>query len=564
LNPAAGKPPILVTTADVANYVGIPLSKLMYLLHVVPRMNRYRAFELQRKSGTPRTIEAPIKPLKAVQSALAVAFQAYYRPRAAVHGYIPGKSILSNARVHRRQLWVLRIDLSDFFPSVNFGRVRGLFLKPPFSFSDKVATVLAQICCHRNQLPQGAPTSPIISNFVCRGLDAELGRLATSERLYYTRYCDDLVFSTNRSSIPSNIAMRDEKTGAVRAGSALIEIVERHGFHINDSKTLLRKRTQRQMVTGLVTNEFVNIPRDYIRSIRSALHIWKRYGEPAAVERLNYYRPINRPPTLPVDIRLTLRGRIQYVGAIKGWNSSVYQSLAARLQLLDPTFTPTVKAPPPTLLRVLAEGRTDYTHIKSAFKAFQGNREFLDLDLVLEVAREEKGGHDVLLKTCHALARAPQNPPVVCVFDRDVSQIVPQVTTPEMEFRAWGNDVFSLAIPYPPHRAASEPLCIEMLYDDDVLCRRDSNGRRLFLGSEFDPATGKHRTEPLYSRTDALIRDDQVFDMEGRKVSLSKSAFADAIAHSKPPFREISFEGFRPLFGALRAIRTYRLVTQND
>lgn len=528
----------------------------MYLLRVVPLANRYRAFQLQRKSGTPRTIQAPIKPLKAIQATLAAGLQAYYRPRAAVHGYVPVKSILTNARVHRRQLWVLRVDLADFFPSVNFGRVRGLFLKPPFSFPEKVATLLAQICCHNNQLPQGAPTSPLISNLVCRGLDAQLSRLATSERLYYTRYCDDLVFSTNRSKMPSSIVLRDEETGLVRAGSALVQIVQGNGFRINETKTVLRKRTQRQMVTGLVTNAFVNVPRDYIRSIRSLLHIWRLYGDAAAIESLNRHRPINRPPTQSIDLGLMVRGRIQYVGAVKGWNSSVYRSLAARLQRLDPTFRPTVKAPPPTLFRVFAEGVTDYTHVSSALKAFQVNQEFLDLDLILEVGADDKGGHDPLFKTCEALTRAPQNPPVVCMFDRDVDQILPKVTTPGSVFRAWGNNVFSLALPHPAHRPASEPLCIEMLYTDEVLCRCDANERRLFLASEFDSKSGWHQREQLYcrDRSDSLIRDDQVFK-GGKKVSLSKRAFADAIANARPPYEVVSFEGFRPLFEALRAIR---------
>ena len=111
-------------------------------------------------------------------------------------------------------------------------------MAPPFNYMPDVATLLAQICCHDNVLPHGAPISPLISNIICRGLDRALSLQARKDYCYYTRYCDDLVFSTRRPRSQS-LAVTDRQTGAVVAGEALREIVEKHGFTVNAAKTVL-------------------------------------------------------------------------------------------------------------------------------------------------------------------------------------------------------------------------------------------------------------------------------------------------------------------------------------
>ena len=553
----------LLTTADVAALLGVPLSRLTYLLHVVRPERRYKSFELNRKNGPPRVIRAPIKPLKTVQAALAAALSPYYRPPHTVHGYVNGRSIRTNARIHQRQRWVLRVDLEEFFPSINFGRVRGLFLAAPFAFPPPVATLLAQVCCHDNQLPQGAPTSPLISNLICRSLDRQLFHLSNAARCYYTRYCDDLVFSTGRHSFPSALAVVDPQTNAIRVGQELRDPIEKNGFRVNDAKTRLRKRTQRQIVTGLVTNVFVNVPRDYVRSVRMLLHIWHRYGEADAMARLGRFQPKNRPPFQPVPhLALVARGKVQYVGSVKGWGSSVYLGLASRLSTRDSSFRPTQTSPGPVPIEILAEGRTDYEHIRAAIRRLQNAGEYQDLDLQFSANPSDKGGDEELVRHCQALCRIKPHQPVVCIFDRDNAKIIPQVTASDMPFKAWGNDVFSLAIPYPAHRSPNGPLCVEMLYDDELLRQRDSQGRRLYLKSEFREDSGQHsggeRVHCTNPQRGALIRDDDVFDMEtGAKVSLSKAAFANAIVNAQPPYANPSVDGFRPLFEVLRRIVEY-------
>ncbi len=256
-----------------------------------------------------------------------------------------------------------------------------------------------------------------------------------------------------------------------------------------------------------------------------------------------------------------MRGKVQYIGAIKGWNHPVYVALASRLRRLDPTFRLTLRVldSPPTLFRILAEGPTDYIHLEAAVRHFQANGQFTDLDLHFERPRDQKGGGTELLPQCKLFSRFPQETPVVCVFDSDDQRVMSEITVAGATFKDWGNSVFSLAIPPPPHRDPNQPLCIELLYTDELLERRDSQGRRIYRRDEFDPETGYHRTETVSTprpKSESLVKDDDVFDWTTRaKVSLSKRVFAEAIVARKAPYETVSFEGFKRIFEVLREIR---------
>src|SRR5690606_10472469 len=128
--------------------------------------------------------------------------------RSLAHGFERRRSIVTNASLHKRRRYVLNLDLEDFFPSFNFGRIRGFFIKDKhFGLDEKVATVLAQIACHDNELPQGSPCSPIISNLVAHLLDVRLARMAKRYKCTYSRYADDRTFSTNQREFPSQLAV---------------------------------------------------------------------------------------------------------------------------------------------------------------------------------------------------------------------------------------------------------------------------------------------------------------------------------------------------------------------
>lgn len=209
------------TPRDVASLLEVSYSRLVYHLRRVPEERRYVQFEISKKSGHPRTISAPSTGLKILQRKLSQVLYSVYEPKAPVHGFLPGRSILTNAQQHLGKRFVLNIDLKNFFDTIHFGRVKGIFKAPPYNLSEEVAVVLAQICCHSGKLPQGAPTSPIVSNMVCARLDSQLRLLAKEFKCIYTRYADDITFSTKLLAFPKDIAYAsDEESDMKKIGRA--------------------------------------------------------------------------------------------------------------------------------------------------------------------------------------------------------------------------------------------------------------------------------------------------------------------------------------------------------
>ena len=187
------------TRHELARVFGVTFNKhLVYYLYRLPIERRYVSFTVNKRTGGTRIISSPATGLKTAQRRLSKLLYAIYEPRKGVHGFAIGRGITTNAEAHVRQNHVLNIDLEDFFVSINFGRVRGLFLAEPFKLPTPIATLLAQICCHENKLPQGAPTSPIISNMICGRMDGQLKAFANRNGCFYTRYADDITFSTRQ------------------------------------------------------------------------------------------------------------------------------------------------------------------------------------------------------------------------------------------------------------------------------------------------------------------------------------------------------------------------------
>ena len=180
--------------------------------------------------------------------------------------------------------------------------------------------MLAQICCFNDQLPQGAPTSPVVSNMICSRLDGELQRLAKKHRCYYTRYVDDISFSTSLPSFPENLAVRvSSDSGAnVTVGLELDQVVTQNGFQINNAKVRLRTRARRQEVTGLTVNAFPNVRRKYVDQIRAMLHAWTRYGlDDAESEfRSRWDMKQRSPGGDPPSFRFVVKGKIEFLGMV--------------------------------------------------------------------------------------------------------------------------------------------------------------------------------------------------------------------------------------------------------
>jgi RNA-directed DNA polymerase len=330
----------LRTRADVADLLELPYGHLIYILYRAPHRYPYRVFQIPKRSGGFRRISAPHSSLQIVQSKLNTVLQLVYPARPCAHGFVCGRSTLSNALRHTAKRFVLNIDLEDFFPSINFGRVRGMFMAKPYGVEEQAATTLAKICCHDNQLPQGAPTSPMVSNMICGRLDNELLRLAKAHKCTYTRYADDLTFSTTLPAFPEELARHDEGwTGRnLTLGDRLVSVVESNGFHINARKQRLQYRRCHQEVTGLTVNRFPNVPRRFVRQVRAMLHAWETHGLEAAEREFRevYDSRARRPEGQPPSFGRVVRGKLDYIKMVKGEGDHAYRKLANKLHQLAP------------------------------------------------------------------------------------------------------------------------------------------------------------------------------------------------------------------------------------
>jgi hypothetical protein len=270
--------PKLASPAAVAKLVGVAEGDLAALMRPgTAAGSGYVEFEIPKAKGGTRRIAAPRAPLRRVQRVLLEQILDRVPVHDACHGFVAGRSTVTNARPHERAAVVLKLDLKDFFPTVHYRRVKGLFEQ--LGYGAEVAATLAGLTTHRpklpggevvwpGMLPQGAPTSPALANLACRRLDRRLDRLAAKCGAVYTRYADDLTFSF-------------AKPPAVRLGRFLWwvdGICQQEGFTERPDKRRILRAKHQQRVTGLVVNERVNIPRADRRRFRAILHNCAKHG----------------------------------------------------------------------------------------------------------------------------------------------------------------------------------------------------------------------------------------------------------------------------------------------
>lgn len=266
-----GFPPIY-DVAHLAALVGYDSDYLLGCCYATDRF--YREFKIPKRSGGERTISEPLPSLKEIQRWI-LDHVLYSEPVSRyAKGFVRGRGIKENARFHRKQPTVLSLDIRDFFPSIHRHRVYGLFRA--FGYSQEVANLLARLCTFRDRLPQGAPTSPAVSNVVTRRVDRRLGGLARKLGLRYTRYADDLTFSGDVSVgrlIP-----------VVRA------ILQQDGFELNESKNRAMQRHESQEVTGVIVNQRLRAPRALRRLLRQQIHYINAFGLGAHLGRTHEKR----------------------------------------------------------------------------------------------------------------------------------------------------------------------------------------------------------------------------------------------------------------------------------
>lgn len=371
------------TREDVAKLLLTSPSGLNAILYSQKIETRYTTFTIPKKRGGTRIIKAPDEKLKLLQKKLSVLLQDCQKEievgrganKQVAHGFKRECSIYSNAQEHRNRRWVFNLDLCDFFPSINFGRVRGLFMKDRnFLLSQDVATVLAQIACDGKVLPQGSPCSPVISNLVAHILDMHIVRVAAKVGCTYTRYADDLTFSTNKKAFPEEIALQAAADSSIwKPGKKLTEIITHAGFNVNEKKTRMRFRDSRQDVTGLITNKKVNVPSEYRQTVRAMVHRLFRTG----AFQLTGYVKVNGASQLGVrDGSLNeLHGRLGFIDEIDQRNQKTLpkqtntaplhtakKSMYRQFLIYKDFYTATTPV-------IICEGKTDNVYLKHAIRS---------------------------------------------------------------------------------------------------------------------------------------------------------------------------------------------------
>jgi RNA-directed DNA polymerase len=300
---------------------------------------RYLKFAIKKKSGGERIIKAPVSGLKLIQRCLNLIFNAVFTSHLNATGFVPGKNIVDNAKVHTGKNYVYNIDIKDFFPSVEFRRIKTVLTIPPFNLPDKVAFVIANLCCDEGSLPQGAPTSPTLTNIICQRLDRKLTGLSKRYGCYYTRYADDITFSSYH-----NIFQIKEKDSELFYSQFILDlnvILKEQNFLMNPTKTRLQKIGYRQEVTGLTVNEIVNVQKRYVKNIRAMLNNWESKGlkEAESIFRRCYFSDKGHIKRGNPDFTNVLFGKLEFLKMVRGSTDKVYNCYNDQLIRLSKNST---------------------------------------------------------------------------------------------------------------------------------------------------------------------------------------------------------------------------------
>jgi retron-type reverse transcriptase len=410
------------------------------LKHYYANINKkYVNFEIPKKTGGKRTITAPDKFLKKIQRRINLLLTLFFESKPASHGFIEGRSIVTNAKIHVGKKYVLNVDLKDFFPSIHFGRIKAVLQLPifgssenknyfiefgdnkyvqlfrelkekldvasitemfqqagvtekelidkksfleisisngtaklvgksndiaeedcsffieiiekkdvrffsalknlknngvkvtitdtkvPFGLKPEFAQIISNFCCFESKLPQGAPTSPIITNIVSQRLDYKLVKLAKEYHCFYTRYADDITFSCDKNRFKEEFLKKLE------------EIIKTEGFIINEKKSRIQNKVVRQVVTGITVNEKLNLPRSYVHKVRAAIHNWEKQGYDNANAKFASFYPQEkgflRNKTIP-PMESVLNGKILFYGMVRGKEDKIYLKYKSKLEEL--------------------------------------------------------------------------------------------------------------------------------------------------------------------------------------------------------------------------------------
>lgn len=326
------------TAKETAAVLEVPWGQLKYLIYDQPEKERYATWWLPKRNGGSRRIDSPYSGISILQEKVVQILKTSYKPGPWVQAFGEGCSVVKNANRHRKRPWVLNIDLKDFYGSINFGRVRGLLMARPLNLSSAAASLIAQIVTYKNRLPQGAPSSPLISNMVAWALDRNLKDLAERHQALYTRYADDITFSSTKKKEPRELVTWSGPCPAMSRlflGPELQTAISRSGFQVNQKKVRLQYSNTRQEVTGLTVNLVPNVRRIYVRKLRAMMNSWEKRGLIDA-EEYHVSRYAKNPPLIRDGsyYRKVVYGHMAWLKSVCG-PTQVYLRLCEKIAHLD-------------------------------------------------------------------------------------------------------------------------------------------------------------------------------------------------------------------------------------
>lgn len=550
--------------SDLAVLLGFKAEAVSFILYKLPVASKYTTFQIPKRTGGHRTIDAPCSRLKLLQQRLSDLLQdcledingVQFRKDTIAHGFKRRRSIITNAKQHRHKRWIFNLDLENFFPSINFGRVRGFLIRNRyFLLHEGVATTIAQIACHKNSLPQGSPCSPVISNLLTNLLDIRLVQLASESGCTYSRYADDLTFSTNKTTFPTKVALLTE-TGAASShtwlpGKALKEVIERSGFRINSTKTRMMYRHSRQTVTGLVVNEKVNVAWEYRQNVRAMVHKLATTGQFEILKEAKKESGqivLEKSPGRPNELHGRL-GFIDSVQHLKNYSPGVEKFSSCESTYRRFLFYTTFYASPTPVL--ICEGSTDNVYLTHAIRNLA--QEFPELaetangktKLKIRIYKYPKsstarllglktGGSGTLSKFIPAYSKIIADfrgpglvKPVILLYDNDdgaksIRGAIKQVSKIQPTgFEPFVRIVKNLYAVATPRQSAQQESKIEDFFDAKIKSTV-VDGKRFTAQNDFDPDT-----------------------------YYGKIVFAHKVI--KPSAEAIDFKGFRPLLSNISA-----------
>ena len=239
--------------------------------------NAYHVFYISKRDGEQRTITSPSKKIKYRQLWILKNILNQIEISNKVHGFAKGRSIVTNAKEHVNKECILNIDIKDFFPSINHEKVLDIFRK--IGYTTEVSRTMADICCFEGSLPQGAPTSPYLANLVFSIVDEEICTLIREKEVSYTRYADDLTFSSH-----NDLAELKEQ---------VYQILYKHKFKPNIDKTNIVYGKKRKIVTGLIVNKEIKVPKRFKRLLRQEIYYCKKLGVANHLQNINCNKVVN-------------------------------------------------------------------------------------------------------------------------------------------------------------------------------------------------------------------------------------------------------------------------------